>query len=181
MPSELEIYDWKTDSLFKGVIQNHVPEIKKYHVSPDFGADLNTNNLEIFLKDAKFGSASNTEKYPICVCMTPRSRLEKNFERFTFNLFFLQRSLISEIDDDTNQSAHPIIYDWSEMKVAAKKFLNALISELMSDYADSVRWHNVFWLSTIDTIDIKRVSQVGVDKLSGVGIIFIGWFNDYIC
>lgn len=179
MIDELEIYG-SEDSIFK----DSMPDIiNLYHISPNYGADLNTNNLEMYLKDDKYGLSSNKE-YPICVCMPPRSRMIRMndiwIERIAFNLFFLQKSYISDIDPDTNTSAHYVWQDWSEMKNAAMIFFTNLILKLQEDYDDDIRWKTVLNI-IFDSLDITRLSHYLNDKISGVGINFSGEFNANLC
>lgn len=181
MVLETEIYGTKS-SLFKSIC-DLIPEIKLYHVSPDYGSDLNTNNLNTFVKDEKYGLVSLGNRYPICLCITPRSYEDANtlIETFIFNIFFLQQSYVKSIDKDTNSSAQLIEDDWSEMKVIANKFISELKIRSNWYYTGVIRWGQIFGMSYQEKIIIKRLSRYSQDRVSGVGITFYANFNSLDC
>src|SRR5574340_79137 len=109
--TELFLYD-REQGLFKEILKKSTVMKGHYHVSPNFGKDLDTNNLETFIKDPKNGLVDVTEKYPLCVCMTPRSKHVfmngTKWEQFVFNLYFVcntyytSSNQIKSLDRDTN-------------------------------------------------------------------------------
>jgi len=86
----------------------------RYHLSTNGGKDLDTNNLETYIKDAGIGLTDVKQKYPICVCLPPISRnilLNGSIaEQFTFTLlfvcttFYTSDNQIKSPDNDTNTS-----------------------------------------------------------------------------
>lgn len=135
MIQELFIYD-REQGLFKEILKKSSVMQGRYHVSPNHGNDLNTNNLETFIKDPANGLTDVSQKYPLCVCMTPRSRYVNftggRWEEIIFNLYFVCAAFrtgdnkIKSRDAGTNTSAHHIWYDWQDMKEAAMNFLEVL-------------------------------------------------------
>lgn len=182
MVQETEIYDEK-DSIFKSVCDG-LTSIKTYHVSANNGADLNTNNLEIYLKDPKYGIISlGEDKYPICVCLAPKSKVDfvSTGETFFFTMFFLKQSGIDNINSDTNQSENIPSDDWVEMKNAAADFWKGLIDYLKTDYNPDMRWSSIFQLGYREGINITRITNFSGDKLSGVIINFAALFQSLDC
>lgn len=170
--TEKELYG-TFNSIFATAV-SAIPELKVYHVSPNYGRDVNTENLEQFLKDENYGIKDyGLDKYPICVCMTPKSRIIEYGEVFYFSVFFLRRSSAASINYATNQSEINIYEDWSYMKEVALKFLAAI-----------KMYYSIpkeFSLSIKDGIEIKRISNVGADNISGVVISFNLNFGQAIC
>lgn len=134
MIQELFLYDEQA-GLFKQILKQSSIMKGSYHLSPNQGNDLNTANLETYIKDPAKG-LTDLKKYPICICFTPRSRIvsinSQDFEQFTFNLFWLTTTYrngdnsIKMVDKSTRQSAHYIWYDWQDMKSCAMNFFNML-------------------------------------------------------
>lgn len=182
MLQELFLYD-REDGLFKQILKTSSVMQGRYHVSPNAGKDLDTNNLETYMKDAGVG-LTDTQKFPLCVCMTPTSRYivvnNQRFEQFTFTLFFVCTSYytgtnqIKTPDVDTNLSMHPVWYDWQDMKNSAQQFLDLLkkIITTKNVTIDSV----ITPLKTIinfgnDAI-YRRLSKFNNNRLSGIQATF---------
>lgn len=191
MISELFIYGRKS-SVFKDIVAQ-IEELQMYHVSPDYGYDLNAGNLKTFIKDAKYGLQDIAQKYPICVCITPRSipQLINGFmwEQFNFTLFFLERTgynsdnTVREQDADTSLTQDEEENSWARMKIAAMKFLN-LLQLTLRGYVTTEDGDIKF--SQILNVDynraiIRRLSNFNVDKLSGVQLDFQVLFSIAEC
>lgn len=179
MIDELFLYD-KERGLFKEILNKSVIMQGRYHVSPHNLQDLNTDNLESFIKDDKVGLRAPEQRYPIAVCNTPRSRFKSingnRWQEFYFSMFFLTRShvtadnQIKSLDADTNTSAHHIWYDWQDMKNCADDFLSVLKAMLQVS-ANGTRLKTVMGFDQEGAI-FSRVTEVTNDKLSGQNVLF---------
>lgn len=183
MIQELFIYD-RERGLFKEILNKSIVMQGRYHVSPTHGNDLNTNNLETYIKDPANGLIDVKQKYPICVCMTPRSRYVNfsggRWEEFIFNLYFVCTTFrtgtnqIKSRDPGTNTSAHPVWYDWQDMKEAAMNFLEVLKLTLKKQIeVDGM----LVPLRTMVNEDISsaifnRLTKFNNDVLTGVSVSF---------
>lgn len=185
MITELFLYD-KEKGLFKNVLQHSTVIAGRYHVSPSYGSDLNTNNLETFLKDAKYGLSDEKQKYPICVCMPPYSHLglnenEMEGEEFFFDLFFLCTSgytgnnQVKSVDKPTQKSSHHLWYDWKDMKEVASNFIKQLRAvwktKGLKQYLDI----------DFSRIPVRRLSNFNNDKVSGVQITLRAEILNTVC
>lgn len=192
MIDELFVYGRQKTGLFKQIIdQSSV--IHTYHVSPNLGQDLNTNNLETYLKDPAFGVTTVTQKYPICVCMTPKSRFimlnGMRTEQFKFQLFFLTRTnydatnKLKRPDKDANVSTVTTPDDWSVMKQEALLFINLLEATLRGTVmidAQPVQFRTVINIDA-SGMDIRRLSNYQNDRISGVELSFVLYLSTDIC
>lgn len=177
------IYD-NDAGLFKQILKQSSIMKGSYHVSPNSGNDLNTSNLETYVKDPANG-LMDLKKYPMCVCMTPRSRVMKQpggeFEQFIFNLYFLTTTYrnsdnsVKLRDADTGQSAHHVWYDWQDMKTCAMNFVNILDKVIRTKYTviNYVPTPLKMYLS-LDKANViyNRLTKFYNDSLSGVGLTF---------
>lgn len=174
--NELYLYD-RDKGLFKEVLRHSNVIGGRYHISPDYGHTLNTDNLKEFLKDPKNGISDPAQKYPITVCMPPQSVLSTADsplfkEDFIFQLFFLcttgytGQNKIKSLDKATNTSAHHTWYDWKDMKEVALEFLVIL--------RKTIRQFKLKRYFAIDftNIPVRRLSNFNTDGLSGVSISF---------
>lgn len=180
---ELFLYDREL-GLFKAILNRSTVMGGRYHVSPNSTQDLNADNLATYINDPKSGLSDPAQKYPIAVCVTPRSRYNlingQRWEEFWFSIFFLTPSFttgdhqIKSLNKDTNTSAHHIWYDWQDMKNCADEFLEVLKLQLK-------RYINVDGkdvpLKTLINFDssnavFSRLSKFNNDKLSGVNVLF---------
>lgn len=192
MITELFLYD-REKGLFKEILNKSKVMKGHYHVSPNFGKDLNTDNLETFIKDPKNGLIDVPEKYPLCVCMTPRSKYVfmngTRWEQFVFNLFFVTTTFytadnqIKSLDVDTNTSAHHIWYDWQDMKTCAMNFLEVLKEQTKRAITID---GNTVPLKSVMNIDIegavyKRLTKVNNDRLSGIDVSFLIYLDASQC
>jgi hypothetical protein len=164
---ELFIYD-RDKGLFKEILKQSFVMEGRYHVSPDSGQDLNSNNLGTLV------AAIPEKKYPLCVCVTPRSAIGTQSEEFYFTLLFVCQTYNDMNNPKTKQSTHEVWYDWKDMKQAAKDFLLKL---------DEVTRKNIAHKFNVDTsnVVVRRLSRFGEDRLSGVMITFTGLLMDAGC
>lgn len=174
MKEDLILHD-RDKGVFKNILIKSSIIEGRYHLSPDYGFDLNTDNLNTFFKDDKFGVSNATQKYPIAVCITPRSFIGKddngNFETYVYSIFFLTKenqtgqNQMKSMDGATGKSAHHVWYDWSDMKRVADDFITMLPKVLKLNAA------KIGLMSFDDNIiPVKRITRVNNDILNGVGI-----------
>lgn len=189
---ELFIYD-RSKGLFKEILNKSLMIEGRYHVSPNMGNDLNTNNLETYISDEKNG-LSDLRKYPICLCVTPRSQYTGanglSFEEFIFNLYFLcptfytGENKIKVPNPDTNTSTHHIWYDWQDMKECAQQFLEVLKQVLRSRTivigAEEVGLRRFLALDDKRVI-FNRLTKFLNDRLSGVSLSFVITMSNPVC
>lgn len=191
MITELFIYD-REKGLFKEILKKSTVMEGRYHVSPNGGKDLDTNNLETYIKDPANGLVDAFQKYPLCVCMTPRSRdvviNGKKLEEFTFVLFFVCTTFytgnnqIKLQDKDTNTSAHSIPWDWADMKRCASSFLFMLEKQLQRKI--TVKEQSVplrLFLNLGDGAVYNRLTKFNNDRLSGVSVSFNMYLDATAC
>jgi hypothetical protein len=173
---ELFIYD-RDKSLFKAVLQQSIVMEGRYHVSPNSGQDLNSNNLDTLVPSLP------GDKYPICVCLTPRSYLKmengQQKEEFYFTLLFLCQTYTGKNgtknpDPRTRKSTHEVWYDWKDMKQCASDFIitldNVTRKKKLANNLPIATEFNI----EVEKVDIKRLSRFNEDRLSGVAITFCG-------
>lgn len=165
--------------LFKSILSKSSIIEGRYFVSPDYGFNLNTENLGAFFKDEKFGLSDPSQKYPMCVCITPKSFIEQeqpgspHTERFIYDLFFLTKdgrtgqNQIKSMDKHTGQSKHHIWYDWSDMKRVSSSFISMLNKVLQKRIPVTSPFRLQFDKSFIP---VKRITQVNNDVVNGVAI-----------
>lgn len=183
MIQELFIYD-RERGLFKEILNKSIVMQGRYHVSTNHGNDLNTANLETFIKDPANGLSDVAQKYPLVVCMTPRSRYVPfqggRWEEIIFNLYFVCTTYrtgdnkIKSRDAGTNTSAHHIWYDWQDMKEAAMNFLEVLKLTLRRKIDVDGQ---LIPLGTMVNLDItgaifNRLTKFNNDVLTGVSVSF---------
>lgn len=181
---ELFLYD-RDKGLFKQILKQSTVMAGRYMVSPSYGHDLNTDNLDAFLKDAKYGIIDPQQKYPIVVCMPPRSVLmgaEFGFkEEFVFELFFLcttgytGQNQIKTVDKATNKSMHHVWYDWKDMKEVAVEFMDVLKAVIKANQLKR------FFALDLERIPVRRLTKFNNDSLSGVSVSFIVNMNETVC
>lgn len=181
---ELFLYD-RDKGLFKQILKQSTVMAGRYYVSPSYGNDLNTDNLNAFLKDPKFGLIDQVPKYPCTVCMPPASVLNGRndgfIEEFVFELFFLcttgytGQNKIKSIDKPSQTSSHLIWYDWKDMKEIAKEFLKVL--------TELIKVHQLkrFFAVDLERVPVRRVSNFNNDTLSGVSVSFLVSMVDSAC
>ena len=187
MISELFLYD-RDKGLFKEILKKSDVIGGRYYVSPNSGHDLNTNNLDQYIKDPASGLTDVKQKYPCCVCITPKSSLitinGARWENFYFHLFFLCKTFttgtnqIKSPDYDTNTSAHHVWYDWKDMKEVAVNFIEVLKFFIKNKSTTGTEDVPAVVLKTVVNVDfekaaITRLSKFNNDSVSGVSISFI--------
>lgn len=192
MIQELFLYD-REQGLFKEILNKSTVMQGRYHVSPNHGNDLNTNNLETFIKDPANGLTDVNEKYPLCVCVTPRSRYVSmpggRWEEFIFNLYFVCATFrtgdnkIKSRDAGTNTSAHPVWYDWQDMKAAAANFIEALKVTLKKDIEVDGSLIPLRTMVQLDSggVIFNRLTKFNNDQLSGVSLTFLIYLEAFSC
>lgn len=170
---ELQLYG--TDGLFHNIVKASAIMAGRYGVIIK-GGDLNLNNV---LSGIEFPTPGDT--YPGVFCLPPVSAIKEvsvqqaTWECFYFRLFFMcitdytgDNQFKSRIPE-TNTSSHKVNMDWSDMKVVAMNFMNAL-EQLQRDPA--VRGN--FRLGQKEPWKIIRISRVNNPNLSGVMLQFEG-------
>ncbi|MGN6438176.1 MAG: hypothetical protein ACTHMM_16670 [Agriterribacter sp.] len=183
--NELFIYD-RDQGLFKEILKHSIVIQGRYHVAAGYGAELNTANIEAYVKDVKGGFVDDPNKYPCCVCMVPKSDLvERNgatWERFIFQLYFLCTTYytgdnqVKQPDKDTGVSSHHVWYDWKDMKECAGNFMQVL-DDVMRKKTVVIDGKEspvgVYFNMDSTPFSIKRLSKFNNDRLSGAGITFV--------
>ena len=168
---ELFIYD-RDKGLFKEILKQSFVIEGRYHVSPDSGQDLSSNNLNTLIANIP------AKKYPLCVCITPRSVIVnqngQQKEEFYFTLLFLCQTYKDMDNTRTRQSVHEVWYDWKDMKLAAENFLT-----MLDEATRKARLANGLPIATQFNVDIsnvvvRRLSRFTEDRVSGVSIAFTG-------
>lgn len=175
---ELFIYD-RDKGLFKKVLEQSFVMEGRYHVTPDMGQDLNSNNLNTLVANIP------EKKYPLCVCIAPRSNIVtqngQQKEDFYFTLVFVCQTYKDQSNPRTRQSTHEIWYDWKDMKQAAEDFIAVL-----DDVTRKNKLASGLPIATQFNIDagnvkVTRLSKFGEDRVSGVAISFMGTLNGNTC
>lgn len=189
MIDELFLYD-RDKGLFKEILKSSAIIQGRYHVSPNYGTNLNTNNLDEFLKDDKYGLMTPTQKYPICVCMTPGSRFTKindqKWEEFWFSLYFLctaeqdGTNQIKKLDKASNTSGQHPWYDWSDMKQCAADFIEILKKVIYKRLAGSVPIKSLLNID-FERAMITRITKFNNDRLNGVSVTFTAYMATDAC
>lgn len=174
MISELFLYD-RDFGLFKEILNQSSIIQGRYHISPNYGHELNTANLDQYIKDPASGMADIKQMYPCCVCVAPRSRIvniEGGIqEEYTFNLFFLTETGRRDLDKDTNKSTRHVWYDWSEMNEVAINFLTVL-SKMQRKKTEDGKYLGGYMIVDFSGGVVTRLSKYLNDKVSGVGLTF---------
>lgn len=180
MIKELLIYG-KRDSIFSGILGKSATIDGRYHVSKNYGRDLNTDNLEDFIKDPKYGLVNPEQKYPIAVCMAPVSSFRRvngtKWEVFYFTLFFLARdkydgaNQVKQLDPDTNVSMQTVPEDWSLMKQCGADFLEALNRVIRSHSVGETPLRTMMELD-YEGGQVKRYAGFGNDMVNGASLTF---------
>lgn len=189
MLSELFLYD-RDAGLFKEMLKQDKVIEGRYHVSPNYGHDLNTGNLDSFLKDPAYGLTDPKQKYPICVCMTPKSGFTlinmQKWEVFYFHIFFLclsQRTgdnQIKKVDRDTNTSGQFTWYDWNDMKLCASDFLEVLKKVIKTKKSGEIPLRSFLHVEFEKAV-VTRLTKFSNDKVNGVSLSFIAQMSTDAC
>jgi hypothetical protein len=175
MMSELFLYD-RDAGLFKAILNQSTVMQGRYFILAN-GNEINTSNFSQYISDALAGMQSVTQKYPVCLCMPPRSLPDGVRQTFAFTLFFLTKSgitgqnKIKEIDTDTQVSTHHTWYDWKDMRECATNFVSTLNNVLRTKSSGSLKLSSMFNVLP-DGRSIEPLSNLGNDNLSGVRLTF---------
>jgi hypothetical protein len=192
MINELFVYGRK-DSIFKSICAQITDILDRYHVSPNYGHDLNTSNLMKYIKDPNYGLQDVAKKYPMCVCVTPRSVPTiingYRWEQFLFSLFFLKRTgyidntTLDNVDEEANVSMNEEPDSWSQMKNDAIQFLDILDATLKGTVTldgKDVPFRQVVFYDNNRT-GIRRLSNFNNDNISGVELDFSLYMSIPLC
>jgi hypothetical protein len=146
----------------------------RFHICPQLGAEINTNNLEQVLKFS-FGDEIKKQKYPLVLMLPPSSTgdyLNPHFkDEYEITLFFLATTFytshnqVQSPNPNTNTSQHTILEYWHDMKRCAIQFLKALQSVAPVPGGK-------FFIKEGFTPVIDPVSLIGNDRVSGVKLTF---------
>ena len=108
--------------------------------------------------------------------MPPRST-PGDVSVYSFTMFFLTRdgatgqNQIKDVNSDQQVSMHPTWYDWKDMNEVGVNFLNTLSAVLRKRDAGDRKLSGIASL-LMDSVDVGRISNVGVDNLSGIRMSF---------
>lgn len=183
MLSELFLYD-RDHGLFKEILNKSTVMEGRYHVSPNYGRDLNSGNLQSFFEDPKYGVNVEKQRFPIAVCMTPQSRFtkinEQRWEEFWFSIYFLTKSYntadnqVKDKHPDSGLSSHHIWYDWQDMKNCADAFLQVLKMQMKKEITLDFKTTPLRTQVQFDenVASFNRVSLFGNAGLTGVTVNF---------
>lgn len=146
--------------------------IKRFVVAPGYGNELNKNNLGEILTDV-IGGITDGVKFPLCIMFPPIEMIddyEKGYSRFKCRVFFLtdQNKIVtgnSTFNKKNNLSKITKIDNWNDMRTSAVDFRKVFQLVTQRNLQAGIRDAQTF-----DVID--RVSDVGNDKLAGVGLSF---------
>lgn len=169
---ELFIYD-RDKGLFKQILNQSFVMGGRYHVSSNQGQDLNSNNLDTLVPKGP------QQKYPICVCASPVSRLftvnGNQHEEFTFRLFFLCSTYYGSNGTASrgisNTSTHEVWYDWQDMKNAAADFIQMLYKVIKEKKLNAAPLRSLLNVDA-EGAKIQRLSKFNEDRVSGVVVTF---------
>lgn len=190
--NELFLYD-RDKGLFKEILKLSTVIEGRYAVLKS-GYELNTDNFDALIKDPATGISSVDQKYPVVVCMPPISEMvllnDQNYERFRFSMFFLTRTgvtgqnKIKSPDSATGLSTHHVWYDWKDMNECASGFhsaLNQVTRNSIINIDDRSQPLSVYCILDAQPVIVRRVSNLGTDKVSGVNIQFVIYLFTDIC
>lgn len=148
----------------------------RFVVAEGYGNDLNANNFSDIVLDTLGNYKPEQRKYPVSVLMPPVEiidKYEKGWSRFKLDQFFLCTSGQTGMQDFkdlnplTNIAEHSIKYDWKDMAICAKNF-RKLFNKITRE-----KGYQLYVNSATDAKDyIRRVSNMGNDKLNGVVITY---------
>ena len=163
--NELNVYQ-----LFKDIIAKS-KVIRRFIVAPQYGVELNKNNLGEILTDV-IGGISDGEKYPLCIMFPPIEipNYDTNWRRFKIKMFFLTTQYndslgTQNVNFNNNLSQHSIIETWKDMSSCAIDFRKT-IKEITSYIIE-------YGIRDVETTEvIFRYSDIGNDNTAGVSIDF---------
>lgn len=163
-------------AIIKTILSHSTVMEGRFVVAEGYGNDLNANNYNDLVKDALDNYKPVNKKYPVSVMMPPVEIIdsyEDGWTRFKIDQFFLcttgytGASELKGMNMNTNTSEHPIQFDWKDMREVAgnfRKVFNKVIRN--KGYMKHLN-------SATNAKDyIRRVSNMGNDKLSGVVVSY---------
>ena len=164
--NELNLYQ-----LFKDIISKS-KMMKRFVTAPEYGVELNKDNLGEILKDALDG-IKDGPKYPLCLMFPPvdiPDDSDNGWSKFKIKMFFLTTPFTADshtrnADFGNNLSKHTIQQTWKDMRVCAVDFrkIFKLITE--NNLSKGIRDGEASDL-------IERHSNIGNDGIAGVAISF---------
>lgn len=173
--NELFLYD-KERGLFKAILDKSTVIAGRYHIMVSSG-DLNTANIGAYLSDPLNGLQGVPQKYPLCLCLPPRSASDDFSETLAFTMYFLTRdkatgqNQLKNINTQQQVSTHQVWEDWKDMSEVANNFLYKLNWTIRHDSSGDVKLSSVITLQK-EGQSVDRISQIGNDKLNGVRLSF---------
>ena len=170
---ELSLYRLFQDIISKSKMMN------RFVTAPEYGVELNKDNLGEILKDSLEG-ISDGEKFPVCLMFPPVEILpdaDNAWSNFKIRMFFLAPphtldSATVNPDFGNNLSQHTIQETWKDMRLCAVDFRKVF---------KVITYRNpTLGIRDGQNMDvIERYSNVGNDKLAGIGISFeVSVFTD---
>jgi hypothetical protein len=148
----------------------------RFIVAEGYGNDLNANNFNDLVKDALDNYKPINRKYPVSVLMPPVEIVdsyEDGWARFKLDQFFLcttgytGTSELKGINMSSNTATHPIQFDWKDMREVAGDF-RKMFNKTIRNAGYQVKINS----ATNAKDYIRRVSNMGNDKLSGVVVSY---------
>lgn len=169
--------------LFKNILEHSKAIEGRFFVCPNMGREINSDELGQVIKDI-FDNSGLKKKYPLCLQMPPIcygyfSDSKGEWEMYKGILFFLTSTYydgnnqVKSPNTATGTSTHTIPEDWHDMKRAAVNFVRVLNSLTRSKGLINTR----FRLTQDKEKIITPVSQIGVDKASGVRLDL--WWSQF--
>ncbi|KAA5532662.1 hypothetical protein F0919_17935 [Taibaiella lutea] len=165
------------ESLFQSVLNQSKAIKGHFHICPQFGHELNTDNLEEVLKFS-FGDQYKEKQYPLALMMPPQSSgdyMEDYFkDEYEVTMMFLNASFqlpgnqIASLNPNTNTSQHRLLFDWHDMKRCAVMFIKTLQKV----------FNSTFHIKQNSNPLIEPVTMIGNDGVSGVILYFTLVLNE---
>lgn len=159
--NELDLY-----RIFKNIIAQS-KTMRRFIVAPQYGVELNKNNVGEILNDI-LGGINDWIKYPLCLMFPPVEMIEdydRGWSKFKCRMFFLDAEYKSNINQNNNLSQKTIQQNWNEMRGCAVDFRRYFKELTQANVGKEIRDGQ-----TYDVID--RYSDIGNDRVAGVGISF---------
>lgn len=170
MIDELFLYDRDT-GLFKQVLDQSATIQGRYFVAPHGTEDLNTANLSQYIESATQGVTVPDQKYPMVLCLAPRSQVRESVEVFSFNLLFLVRNGINDINSDSMISMRNAWKDWNQMHSVGVQFIRKLNSTIKAGMLNGLPYKSFMGIVN-DSVDIFRFTSKSNDNLNGARLNF---------
>lgn len=170
------IGDAFTAALFKNILEKSQGIEGRFFVCPYMGREMNSDELGQVIKEF-VDPLRLDRKYPLSLMMPPVSygyyfNEIGEWEKNRAALFFLNSTYYTGLNQvqvpnaATGTSTHTIPQDWHDMKRCAMNFITVLDRVARSKTNQLIK--NKFRLDQEKESVISRVTQVGVDKASGV-------------